>query len=603
MKLTLFYLKCLSSLVVVTGLGQVAQGQTATWNNTGTGAWQEPANWTWSGTPTPYPSLPTATTPVALNNGGTITVQDTSQTSAALSINNGRLEVTKDSTGGVLGVTGTFYIADAVGSTGSVLLDGAGSVINKITIGQTFVGGRGNGTLTVSNGAKFTSSITFHVARYGTATGFLNVKSGGEVALSNLLLGYQGNATVLVESGGLIKTTATYIAGYGQDGNRSAGTASTIVTGTGSKWTAASFYVGHSGVGTLVVKDLGMVENTGVGYIGFYNGLADATPAPIYGTGTATIESGGIWKSNGGLLIGTSGSTGTLNVATGGLMQAGATGTGTITLGDGGTVNIGANPLLPDAVPVAPGIISAATITTSATGRALTLFHTDVTGDYYLTRTGAAAGAHVALAGSMTLNALAGTTTFIAANTFTGGSSIGGYTGTEARLIINHADALGTGPVVVKNNGILEVAGSLATVTLDSLILEGGSALAFDAHPAGGSSSLIFEVENNLALVAGDTEKITIYVGNTAAIEDPELYDWAFLQVGGDISGDVASLFDVVSDLPGMYVFQRDGFLVLGAAVIPEPGRFSLFMGGLLLITLRRRRALRRPGIEMCKVS
>jgi T5SS/PEP-CTERM-associated repeat protein len=390
MKFIPLYLKCLTSLLVLTGLGMEAQGQTATWNNTVTGAWQEPTNWTWSGTPTPYPTLPTTTTPVILRNGGTITLKDTNQSAAAFTIGNGRLEVTRESTGGVLGVTGAFNIAEAAGTTGSVLLDGVGSVINKITTGQTFVGGRGNGSMTVSNGAKFASSITFHVARYGTATGYLNVKNGGDLALSTMIMGYQGNATVLVEGGGLVKTSASYIAGYGPDGNRAAGTAHVTVTGTGSKWTATSYHVGHSGVGTLLVKDSGVVENSVIGYIGFQNSGGDIAGV-IYGTGTATIESGGVWKSTGGLLIGTNGSSGILNVATGGLMQAGSTGAGTITLGDGGAINIGANPLLAEAVPVAPGILSAATITTpippsptsdftvatSATGPALTLFHTD----------------------------------------------------------------------------------------------------------------------------------------------------------------------------------------------------------------------------------
>jgi hypothetical protein len=197
----------------------------------------------------------------------------------------------------------------------------------------------------------------------------------------------------------------------------------------------------------------------------------------------------------------------------------------------------------------------------------------------------------VTLAGSITLNALAGTTTLIAANTFTGGSSIGGYAGTKARLVINHVDALGSGPVMVKSNGVLEVSGALATVSLDNLTLEAGSGLAFDAHPTGGTSNLVFAIENDLTLVAGETEKITLYVGAVAAITDPDFYDWAFLKVGGNITGDVASLFEVVSDLPGLFVYQRDDFLVLGVAVIPEPGRFSLLMGGVLAMSLHRRRS------------
>lgn len=547
MKIPLLRRKCSIACLLLACSSLSLLAQTATWQNADPGNWQDSANWSWTGT-VPDTSLPDTNTTVLIN-AGTAVVQDTTQSAGILTMNTARLEITKgspDGTGGVLGVSGTFHIGSLAGRTGSVLVDGLGSILNKTGSPQMHIGSSGTGSMVVSNEGRVNVVGTTHIglgtSSGATGVGTLTVNTAGRyVSSSTFILGYRGNGTLNVESAGYVKTGSSFIGGYGQDANRRGGTGTVNVTGAGSRWELGIIYVGHSGTGTMNIEDSGVVASTSTAVIGHFNfGVSSTAPAgtvptpAIYGTGTVNIRTGGLWQSTANITIGANGGTGTMNLASAGSVLVNS-GNGTITLGDLGSLNIGADPLLPEATPAAPGIVSAATIT-GATDRAVTLFHNDMTGAYHLTKTGAAAGVHVNLAGSMKLQALAGVTSLIGANAYTGGTLISGTAGVDARLILSHATALGSGPVLVQNNGTLEVSTGVTT-TLGSLTLEGGSALAFDAHPIGGTDSPKLEISTMLTLSALPGEKITIHLNNAAAITDPELYDWAFLRTTGGITG------------------------------------------------------------------
>lgn len=601
MKLSLRAFGCLLGIAFYLGGCLAGRAQTATWNYTGAGSWTETSRWTWSGGSAPASALPEATTNFALSNGGTIQLRDSSQAVLALTMNNGRLEITKDVTGGILRANAAVVLGSAVNSNSTLLIDGLGSEFLKSDATQIHVGSAGNATLTISNQGKMTATSTIHVglgsATGTTGTGVLNVNTQGQlVTTSTFILGYRGNGSMNIESGGYVKSPNGFIAGYGQDANRVQGTASVKVSGTGSKWDVGAVYVGHTGTGTLLIEDGGVVNSTSSGTIGFYNaGVSSSTPgqpaAPTkYGTGTMTVTGGGMWQSTLGLSVGTAGSTGTLNVSGQGKVNVGG-GTGILSIGTGGVLNIGGNPVV-DVSPLAPGIISAGTITASETGgRLLNLFHNDHSGLFALTKTGVAGGGHVAITGGMRLNVLSGTTLLQGANTFTGGTIIGGSAGNTARLVINHVTALGTGTVRIKDGGTLEVAATQASILIqNNVTLENGSGLAFSVDLSGGEWSPRMELTGSLSFMTNPGDKIKIYLTGGGAVTNPALYDWTFLRANSGIWGDTTDLFEVISDVPGFYVFQRDDTLVLGMSVVPEPGRLALCMSGIGSLGLRRRR-------------
>jgi T5SS/PEP-CTERM-associated repeat protein len=579
-----------------------ARAQTASWNKTGIQSWTTAANWSWTGS-VPAGGLPDSATTVALSNGGTIQLKDTSQSISAYTMSNSRLEIIQGSGTSVLTVANAVTLGAGSGVS-SVLIDGLGSELNKtLATGQVHIGSStGATTLTISNQGKLTSAGAVHLGLATSLTGAastLNVNTGGQMIVnSTFMIGYRGNGTMNIESGGYVKSTNGFIAGYGPDANRIQGKAEVKVSGEGSKWDVGAIYVGHTGTGTVIVENGGMINSTSIGWIGYFNnGPTTGTPPPTqYGDGTVTVQTNGIWQSTGNLNVGTQVTTGdypgtskgTLNVATGGRVNIGA-GSGIITLGDDGWMNIGSNPLLDGALPVGPGIVSAASIT-GGVGRTLTLFHNDMTGNYHLSKTGVSSGAHVALTGGLGLQVLSGSTTLVGINSYTGGTVIGGMDEYTARLAVKHSGALGTGSVLVKKNGILEVAPTTNYAQMGILEMEGGSALAMKVNPNGGSNNAVFELREWFYYSGDPDEKITLYLSGTDAITHPELYDWTFLRATGGVFADVTNLFEIVSDIPGFYVFQRDDTLVLGLTLVPEPGRLALCLMAFLGVWMRRRR-------------
>jgi T5SS/PEP-CTERM-associated repeat protein len=597
MKIRPSFHRFLAGLLVYVGLSLQATAQTATWNSTGTGLWTETAKWNWTGT-VPGTALPDAATSIVLSNGGTISLKDSTQSILGLTMNNGRLEVTKESTAGILGLGGTVVFGSNSGTNSSVLVDGLGSELNKTGVTQMHLGSSGSATMTVSNQGKVTSSGTIHVGLGNSAsvgTGVLNVNTQGQlITTSTFILGYRGNGSMNVESGGFVKSPNGFIAGYGQDSNRVQGTAAVKVSGTGSKWEVGILYVGHTGTGSMTVEDNGVVAGSSTAAIGFYNagnatGATGPPPLTKYGTGTVTVKTGGQWQST-LLNIGTTGGTGTLNVASQGRVNVGG-GTGTITVGSTGVMNIGGDPLL-DAAPSAPGIVFAGSISGGGFyGAALNLYHNDLSGNYHLTKSGLSNGEHVALTSTLNLNVLSGSTTLIGANSFSGAIMVGGLAETPARLVARHSQALGSGQITVKENGTLEIAPTLSMALMGTLSLEGGSALSLKVNPAGGEFAPRLNLSGWLDALVNEGEKITLYLSGGSAIENPELYDWTFLTAQQGIYVDVTNLFEVVSDVPGFYVFQRDDSLVLGmTSLVPEPGRLFLCGLGLSCLVLRRRR-------------
>ncbi len=277
---------------------------------------------------------------------------------------------------------GRGYLGLLEGSFGEATVTGAGS--QWTNAGRIYVGEFGDGELTIENGGVVSSALVFVATRTGTS-GSITV-SGANSRLETLLgattqerqfqLGDLGNATLLVEDGGVVSTYGTLI------GGRGGSVAEATVTGAGSQMNSISeTHVGFQGTGSLVVENGGTVSSAG-GYIGTYT-TGSGNPFPGGDGHVVVRDAGSAWNVDGELGVGwrrigvldienggtvtsgssiigaesvpTSSGTGAVNVTgigstwtvTGDLFLGGfavATPTaasGTLTIGNGGTVQVG----------------------------------------------------------------------------------------------------------------------------------------------------------------------------------------------------------------------------------------------------------------------
>jgi T5SS/PEP-CTERM-associated repeat protein len=114
-------------------------------------------------------------------------------------------------------------------------------------------------TLRLLNGTL--NAIYSTIARDDGSTGSVTVGAGGRWATSGLIVGDSGDATLRVESGGILSTGEAVI------GANSTGSGIVTVTGTGSVWTSVNnIHIGSlslsTGVGTLNVQSAGTVTST-----------------------------------------------------------------------------------------------------------------------------------------------------------------------------------------------------------------------------------------------------------------------------------------------------------------------------------------------------
>ena len=291
---------------------------------------------------------------VGYNGTGTLNVLD-----GAKATSNGTFSVGRFSTGdGTLNVDGTGSVLTAIedisighegtgslsitnggefvggrvvqagkelGSTGTILVDGVGSILNADARRTNAIGVYGDGTLTVQNGGV----ANFHELRASTrsnSTGngrILVDGIGSELHTEIFRVGHQKAGSLSITDGGLIRNTAG--AWLGQDATADGSAA--VVDGTGSRWEGTSWLVvGNEADGvTLDVTNGGVVEFNGLVNIGVQAG----------GEGMVTVSGAGSQF----------GSTGGTNFSLGGSIN-GAGGTGTLILEDGGTASFAGAPTL-----------------------------------------------------------------------------------------------------------------------------------------------------------------------------------------------------------------------------------------------------------------
>ncbi len=232
----------------------------------------------------------------------------------------GKLTITD---GGRVSTRVLSFIGGAIGSTGEVLVTGAGS---RWTSTNGFrVGEAGRGQLTITNGGEV-SGVSSTIGSEATSANSTVLVSGAGSRWTNssiMVVGGSGSGALTIENGGVVSNTASQI------GQQASATGTVTVTGAGSQWiNNGNLQIGGLGEGTITIADGGLVRNT-VAQIGFLAGSQ----------GTATVSGAGSrWESSENLIVGSTGN-GTLAIENGGVVTNAASGIG-LFAGSTGTVTL-----------------------------------------------------------------------------------------------------------------------------------------------------------------------------------------------------------------------------------------------------------------------
>ncbi len=291
------------------------------------------------------------------------------------------------------------YIGDNAGSTGTATVAGAGSTWTISNGGVINVGNYGTGSLSITNGGVVTGPIgtSLNVGYYMGSTGTVIVDGAGSQLNpgTSFAVGEYGAGTAYVRNGGSVHSQSVSVgAGGTVSGWTPSGPGTLFVDGPASTVLYnSSLYVGHCGNGRLTITNGANVYGY---YSGSYISVADMPSTAISGvivvdgagsslatgtTGALTLGAYGIGDavlsvSDGASLYAASATIDTNSFLTTDVrssVKIGSTGTGTISNsnagGGSGTVRIvaGANAAAGTYTPLSVGTI-ASTITVQALG-------------------------------------------------------------------------------------------------------------------------------------------------------------------------------------------------------------------------------------------
>ncbi len=158
-------------------------------------------------------------------------------------------------------VAGLGYIGYLPGSNGTATIDGAGSTWTTGG-GLIFVGKQGTGTLNITSGGVVTANIPYVGSQPGSSGSVSIDGAGSLLTMTNFLqVGYQGNGTLKITNGGQLKNTGSNSSGIGTQG----GIGAVTIDGAGSKWTSSTdLEIGGSGSGSLAITNGGSASGLGV---------------------------------------------------------------------------------------------------------------------------------------------------------------------------------------------------------------------------------------------------------------------------------------------------------------------------------------------------
>ena len=309
----------------------------------------------------------------------------------------------------------------------------AGATAQNLAVGQN-----GAGMLAIQSGGTLADSLGA-IGNLPGSSGTAMVTGPGSnwSNAGSVVVGGLGTGKLTIQDGGVVNS-----GGGGSVGLAAGSTGTVMVTGAGSIWNNISFglnglNIGSFGTGSLVVANGGMVTNI--------TGSAANIGQGAGSHGTATVTgAGSSWINIPAVNIGNLG-TGTLTIAEGGVAAAPTVAIAT-NAGATGTLNIGAGAGSPA---VAPGTLSAPSVAFGAGTGTINFNHTSA--DYFFAP---------AISGNGTVNVLAGTTTLIGANSYTGSTNV--FAGTLRAGAPNLFSP--NSPVTVASGGTLDLNGFSQTV-------------------------------------------------------------------------------------------------------------------------------------------
>ena len=269
------------------------------------------------------------------------------------------------SNGGSVASTSVFRFGTEASGIGVATVTGTGS---SLTAGSSlYIGDKGQGTLTVSNGGKVNAGPSIGIGNASTGVGTATVTGAGTTlgTNGNAVIGSAGRADLTASAGGSVSVGGRAIIAGG------AGSTGTVtVSGSGSSLTVTGdTEFGYSGSGALIASNgaqVSLVDGFALGVTAGGVGTATVTGAgTVLGTqrkafigasgrGDLTVSDGGKVNVRDDITIaGQSTGVGTVTVTGTGsslstdlFMGVGERGTGTLTVGNGATVRTGGNTVI-----------------------------------------------------------------------------------------------------------------------------------------------------------------------------------------------------------------------------------------------------------------
>lgn len=445
-----------------------------------------------------------------------------------------------------------------VGSNGTVTvsgIDGSGNASTWTNNGDLHVGYDGTGTLNILAGGRV-SSIGGNISGSGNA-----LISGQRSSWQNsgrLTVGLYGAGTLRVEGGATVSSADGVVGSSGQ-GN-------VVLNGAGTTWSnTGQFTVGSFDVGTLRIE-AGATVTSNQGYIGANStGTVTVTGAgsrwsmsPFnltignLGTGSLTIENGGLVRAEGGVLLGVaSGAGGTLLLqglaSSRGVLETsgirGGAGAASVTLDGGllratrsnsaffnnfGTRNIaiGPNGAVIDTngydIGMSPAFAGAGALIKDGLGKL------ELTGNSGATYTGAGS----VVAGTLAVNGILGGT---------------------MEVINGRLQGIGTvGSTINQPGGTIAPGNSIGTLTINGNYLGNGGRLEIETLLGGDASP-----SDRLVITGSTAGSTLVTVLNQGGTGAPTVEGIKVVDVGGASNG--------VFTLQGNTVFQGQQAVVAGA--------------------------------------